>query len=132
MSKILGYSPIMASNGDFTKITDSVSLVQDLISALSIKKGSYAFNPTLGSNLSEYIFDFSDNFTYTAIKNEIELTLAKFQPDMTLVGDVSLAKTLNGNGLVVSFTVNILQKYTNNINLLVTNNDIIPLSGVTI
>jgi phage baseplate assembly protein W len=122
----------MASNGDFTKITDSVSLVQDLISALSIKKGSYAFNPTLGSNLSEYIFDFSDNFTYTAIKNEIELTLAKFQPDMTLVGDVSLAKTLNGNGLVVSFTVNILQKYTNNINLLVTNNDIIPLSGVTI
>ncbi len=131
MAQLTGYSPIFSPSGDFQKLTDTECIVQDLIALLTIKQGTYAFNPSLGSSLSSYIFNISDAITYRNISAIIQQALNTMSNYITLNGQINLSSTSDQKGLVVSFNVTVNQKYNSNISLLVTQNNVTPLVSQT-
>ncbi|MGB9674632.1 MAG: hypothetical protein ACPLX8_00705, partial [Nanopusillaceae archaeon] len=97
----------------------------------SINSGTYAFNPTIGSNLVKYVFEPSDNLTYTLIKNDINFAINSLSPDLQLYGDIQLSRTSDRKGLIVSFTVG-SPTYSENVVLLVTDSNVINMSYVNV
>ncbi|MEM3859808.1 MAG: hypothetical protein QW478_10460 [Candidatus Micrarchaeaceae archaeon] len=131
MSSLIGFTPQLSPTGDFTKVYDIASLIQDLIAYLSISQGTYAFNPNLGSNLNKYIFEQLDSLVYTSVKNDITYAISKLSPNLQLIGNINLARTSDGKGLVVSFTVG-SPTYSENVSLLITESNILNMSYLNV
>lgn len=77
---------INSTSGDFFEktISSDEELRSNLIHLLLTRKGSRYFLPSFGTRLYEYIFEPSDDRTFSAIESEIRDSVEKFIPQLQI------------------------------------------------
>ena len=75
-----------SSKGFFIDLneTDATAIKADLMHLLLTNKGERYYNPDFGTNLRKYIFEPHDNITHSEIKTELNDTIKKFIPNLTI------------------------------------------------
>jgi phage baseplate assembly protein W len=68
---------------DLTR-TDSKAIRSDLMHLLLTQKGQRYYMPDFGTNLLKYIFDQNDNTTHGELKEDIDSTVRKYIPNLTI------------------------------------------------
>ena len=66
--------------------TDEKAIKSDLMHLLLTNKGERFYNPEFGTNLRKFIFEPNDNRTQSEIKTELNETIKKFIPNLTING----------------------------------------------
>lgn len=62
----------LVSTYDFRKISEFDVLVDAIVKAIYIKKGTYICDPEVGSLIRQYVFELADQVSLDLIKNEVE------------------------------------------------------------
>ena len=75
-----------SEDGIFLKMnkTSSDQIKSDLIHLLLTKTGERLYNPLFGSDLLRFLFEPNDNDTYEDIKTNIQDSVSKFIPNITI------------------------------------------------
>ncbi len=94
------YTEEMVPSGDFQKVQNINAVLDSLANLLSIRRGTYPFDPEVGTDLPKYIFDLNDEITYDLIKTEIENTFAS-EPNATITG-IEISSITNNKGLLIN------------------------------
>jgi phage baseplate assembly protein W len=68
----------IGANKDFEKVWDLDMIGDQLINILNINKGTYPYNPELGSDLIKYIFERPTEDKIGAIKNEVKRIVNRY------------------------------------------------------
>jgi phage baseplate assembly protein W len=68
---------------DLTK-DDNKAIRADLLHLLLTRKGQRLYNPEFGTKLLEFIYEPYDELTFGEIRNEIELTVKRYLPQVSL------------------------------------------------
>lgn len=63
---------------------DQRAVKADLMHLLLTSKGQRLYNPDFGTNLIKYIFEPNDSLTFNDVKNEVETTVKKYLPNLTI------------------------------------------------
>ena len=85
-----GFKDISASfqvnplNDDLIALTNINAIARSIRNLVFTQRGDIPFKPTLGSRVSELLFEPLDNITSTALKEEITDTIVSFEPRVKL------------------------------------------------
>ena len=60
------------------------AIKSDLMHLLLTNRGERFYLPEFGTNLRKYIFEQNDSVSHTLIKNELQSTIKKFIPNLTI------------------------------------------------
>ena len=92
---------------------DTITIKNDTAIARSIRNlvlttpGERFFNPDLGSSVSEVLFDVLDDISGSAIRDEIEQTIIRFEPRVKLT-DVIVKPDYDNHEFNVTITYDII------------------------
>ena len=91
---------------DLVTVKDKVAIAQSISNLLQTNNGERPFNPALGSNVYNLLFEPVDRITAAAIRSEIRDTILNFEPRVKLQ-DVNVSTTSDdlGYNITVSFSV---------------------------
>ena len=64
--------------------TDKDAIRADLLHLLLTNKGERLYLPDFGSDLRKYIFEPNDNVTHSSIKDNLNDTISKYIPNLTV------------------------------------------------
>ena len=64
--------------------TDRDAIRADLLHLLLTNKGERLYLPDFGSDLKKYIFEPNDNITHSEIKDNLNETISKYIPNLTV------------------------------------------------
>ena len=84
--------PFKDSNlGHYIKLNneDAAAIKSDLMHLILTRKGERLYMPDFGTNLLKYIFDLNDEITKGNIKDDINETVKKYLPNLS-INDVSV------------------------------------------
>lgn len=91
---------------DIVKITNENAIKQSVLNLLQTNQGERLFQPTLGGDLSAYLFENVTPFTEKAIQNAIVATIENYEPRAGLLDViVSANPDMNRYSVTVSFYV---------------------------
>jgi len=68
---------------DLTR-TDSKAIRSDLMHLLLTQKGQRYYMPDFGTNLIRYVFNQNDSITHSELKEDIDSTVRKYIPNLTI------------------------------------------------
>jgi uncharacterized protein len=68
---------------------DSKAIRSDLMHLILTRKGERLYNPEFGTNLLRFIFEPNDTSTYSDIKLDIQTTVKRFIPNLS-VDDITI------------------------------------------
>lgn len=71
--------PIHPNKKDIIPLKDLDAIKQSLKNIILTNKGEKLFMPTFGGNITSYLFENPDVFTMTALRNEIEFLIKRFE-----------------------------------------------------
>jgi phage baseplate assembly protein W len=63
---------------------DNSAIKSDLTHLLLTQKGQRYYSPDFGTNLRKYLFEPNDDITHTEIKTELNETVKKYIPNLTI------------------------------------------------
>jgi hypothetical protein len=89
--------------GDVAKKIGDDAIIQSLKNLLSAGKYERLMQPDIYSNLKKHLFEPLDNITASAIGNEIESVVNKFEPRVSLT-EVNVTPDYDNNAYSVSLT----------------------------
>ena len=72
--------------GDFLRLnaTTKNAIKADITHLLLTRKGDRLYNPEFGSGLYDYLFEQIDETTIGDVKNELEVNIGKYIPNVTI------------------------------------------------
>ena len=72
--------------GDFLRVnaTTKNAIKADITHLLLTRKGDRLYNPEFGSGLYNYLFEQIDETTISDVKNELEVSIGKYIPNVTI------------------------------------------------
>ena len=93
-------------NGDLIALKNANAIARSVRNLVLTKPGERPFNPALGSNVYNLLFEPVDRITAAAIRSEIRDTILNFEPRVKLQ-DVNVSTTSDdlGYNITVSFSV---------------------------
>jgi|TARA_B100002019_G_scaffold117205_1_gene100666 phage baseplate assembly protein W len=93
-------------NGDLIALKNANAIARSVRNLVLTKPGERPFNPALGSNVHNLLFEPVDRITAAAIKSEIRDTILNFEPRVKLQ-DVNVSPTSDGLGynITIQFSV---------------------------
>ena len=94
------YDKVTTPTGDFKLLKDFEAIVNSYINLLNIKRGSYPFDPEVGTEIDKYVFELDDETTYDLLREEVIRTLE--QEDRAEVLSVDLAKTTDPKTILIT------------------------------
>jgi hypothetical protein len=101
--------PKISSKGDLYKLSAIESVINGIINQLSIKKGSYLFNPEFGESIFKYLFELSNDINLEEITRlvsaVIEYNRGSYQSNFKV--------SLDSTGKKVYINITIYKKNTN-------------------
>ena len=71
-------------NQDLIALKNTNAIARSVRNLILTNPGERPFNPELGSNVNRLLFEQNDEITGTVIKDEIQLTIEKFEPRVRL------------------------------------------------
>jgi phage baseplate assembly protein W len=89
--------------GDVAKKTGDAAIIQSLKNLLSTGAYERLMQPDIYSNLKQQLFQPLDNITASAIQNEVESVINKFEPRVDLT-EVNVTPDYDNNGFACSLT----------------------------
>jgi len=72
--------------GDIAPVTDLVAIKNSIKNILLTRRGEKPFNPSFGSNVTDYLFENSTEITKYSIGQEIEYSINEQEPRVKLTG----------------------------------------------
>lgn len=93
-------------NGDLIALKNANAIARSVRNLVLTKPGERPFNPALGSNVHNLLFEPVDRITAAAIRSEIRDTILNFEPRVKLQ-DVNISPTSDGLGynITIQFSV---------------------------
>ena len=112
---LVTYISRFAPYGDFQKVSNADAIVDSIANRLSIIRGTYVYNPELGTEIHKYVFELNDEETDGSIIGEVERTLEGLQN--AEVVDVVTEYSKDMHTCFVGVIVEIERKYVKKITL---------------
>ena len=103
----IGFKDLSASFQNNPMSNDLISLKNETAIARSVRnlilttQGERPFQPVLGSNVSNLLFDNMDKLTAAALKNEITTTIENYEPRVEM-GEITVEPNYDNNEFHVS------------------------------
>ena len=94
-------------NNDMIGIKNSTAIARSIRNLVLTVPGERFFNEDLGSRVSEILFDNLDEISASAIRDEIEETIIKYEPRVKLE-DVKVKPNYDNNEFDVTITYDII------------------------
>ena len=94
-------------NNDMIGIKNSTAIARSIRNLVLTVPGERFFNPNLGSRISEILFDTLDELSASSIRDEIEETIIKYEPRVTL-DNVEVKPNYDNNEFDVTITYDII------------------------
>ena len=89
------YLSVIASTGDFKRISDLNVILNSWNNILLTPRGTYLHDPEFGSDLYKYVFEPSDSQSIDGIKSEVVDRLSLYD-DRATIEDVEVNISTNG------------------------------------
>ena len=112
--------PIISSTGNFLKNQEIDTIINSWRNILLTKKGSYMHDPNYGSEIYKYLYENADENTAEDIKNEILVTLMKYDNRAT-INNIEVIFLLNRKGFAFNITAT-YQGEIGNVNVILDEN----------
>jgi len=101
-SKLADYQSVIASYGDFRRISDLEVILSSWNNILITPRRSYQFDPEYGSDIYKLIFEPADDDTLERIKTEVIDTLLKYDDRASIEGiEVTILPSRKGFNISV-------------------------------
>ena len=94
-------------NRDLIALNNSYAIARSIRNLIMTVPGDRPFNPVLGSQVTNLLFETLDKLTASSIKSEIENTIVNFEPRVRL-NDVTVDARPDNNQFDVSIQYNII------------------------
>ena len=104
ISMSLEVNPI---NADIIGVKNDTAIARSIRNLVLTTPGERFFNPDLGSSVNEVLFDVLDDISGSAIRDEIEQTIIRFEPRVKLT-DVKVKPDYENNEFNVTITYDIV------------------------
>jgi hypothetical protein len=101
--------PLISNKGDLYKLSAMESVINGIINHLSIKKGSYLFNPSFGERITDYLFEMANEVNIEAISRLISKVVEENRGTYKSNFKVSL----DNSGRKVLISITLYKKNTN-------------------
>ena len=101
---IADYTSKISSNADFQRIKDLDVVLNSWRNILLTPVGSYDHDPEYGSELYKYVFEPADDYTASAIRDEITFRLALYDSRATIT-NVVVDYLPNERGFILQMNV---------------------------
>ena len=88
---------------DLVVSKDASAIKQAIVNLLLTNKGERLMNPTYGSDIRKYLFEPLDYGTAAQIKGNIQSTIDRFEPRIS-ISDLKCLPNFNDNGFDVEMT----------------------------
>ena len=99
-------------SGNLMKVTNEKSIIQSIKNLIYTNIGDRVFEPLVGSNVYNSLFELNDAATYESLKYNINLVIKQFEPRVELT-DVTIDTTnVDRNSLSISITFYIINNTT--------------------
>jgi len=98
------YRDVIASGGDFKKITGTAALINSIRNLLLTPLGSYPFDPEYGSLLYKKIFEPADEQTRSEVEYEVKDRILQFHNKVRILS-VQIDYFTNQKGFTVSLRI---------------------------
>ena len=104
ISMSLEVNPI---NADIIGVKNDTAIARSIRNLVLTTPGERFFNPDLGSSVNEVLFDVLDDISGSAIRDEIEQTIIRFEPRVKLT-DVIVKPDYDNHEFNVTITYDII------------------------
>ena len=104
ISMSLEVNPI---NADIIGVKNDTAIARSIRNLVLTTPGERFFNPDLGSSVNEVLFDVIDDISGSAIRDEIEQTIIRFEPRVKLT-DVKVEPNYDDNEFNVTIKYDII------------------------
>ena len=94
-------------NDDLIGVKNRTAIARSIRNLVLTVPGERFFNPNLGSRISEILFDTLDELSASSIRDEIEETIIKYEPRVTL-DNVEVKPNYDSNEFDVTITYDII------------------------
>ena len=94
-------------NDDLIGVKNRTAIARSIRNLVLTVPGERFFNPNLGSRISEILFDTLDELSASSIRDEIEETIIKYEPRVTL-DNVEVKPNYDNNEFDVTITYDII------------------------
>ncbi len=98
------YLSVIASTGDFKRISDLNVILNSWNNILLTPRGTYLHDPEFGSDLYKYVFEPSDQDSVEGIKREVVDRLMLYD-DRATIDDVDVQISIDGKKINISVYV---------------------------
>ena len=95
-------------SGDVAKVTNAESIKQSIRNLIIIGYGEKLFNPTIGSNVYQSLFEPIDGFTINDIQDHITDTIGFHEPRVNLLQVVVSPNPRDDNAVTATIAFNII------------------------
>ena len=92
---------------DIIGVKNDTAIARSIRNLVLTSPGERFFNPKLGSEVSEILFDTVDDISAAVIKDEIEQTIIKFEPRVKLE-DVKVKGDFDNNQFNITVTYDVI------------------------
>jgi len=92
----------LSSFGDWKFLEGTETIIRRIITNLFISRGSYVFDPELGSNIHKFIFEQADTITLNNITEEVRRVVDQNKGDVDITFNIQFFKNQKG------FRINLL------------------------
>jgi phage baseplate assembly protein W len=82
----IGFPFVDSDKGDYLKMNETKreAIKSNLMFLILSTKGRRYNLPDFGTNLKKYIFDFNDDISYSAIRDDIQQSVSKYFPSVSV------------------------------------------------
>ena len=94
-------------NNDIIGVKNDTAIARSIRNLVLTTPGERFFNPDLGSSVNEVLFDVLDDISGSAIRDEIEQTIIRFEPRVKLE-DVKVKGDFDNHQFDVTITYDII------------------------
>ena len=94
-------------NNDIIGVKNDTAIARSIRNLVLTSPGERFFNPKLGSEVNEILFDTVDDISAAVIRDEIEQTIIKFEPRVKLE-DVKVKGDFDNNQFDVTITYDVI------------------------
>ncbi len=94
-------------NNDLIGVKNNTAIARSIRNLVFTVPGERFFNPNLGSRISEVLFDNLDEISASAIKDEINETIIKYEPRV-LLDDVKVEPNYDNHEFDVTITYTVV------------------------
>jgi len=102
--KLFDIDNYSSATGDFITLEGTAVIIKRIMHQLLIKKGTYIFDPELGEDILQYLFEPLDTITYTNIQRTVNEVVNQNKGNVDVKGEVLAFP--NKKGFRVNITVN--------------------------